>query len=176
MRTSSGRIGAFEIRRAEPSDVDEIALAHRDSIQSIGPAFYSPEVVAYWQEAITGELYLEAMEAGEVFFIAVGDADGSRPVLGFASDYCIEGPRHGTSVYVRGRSARHGVGSALLAAAEANAVSRGATSIEIDASLAGVAFYRANGFVEVGRGEIRLTTGRSMECIFMRKDLAAISQ
>jgi len=175
MGASSGRIGAFEIRRAEPSDVDEIALAHRASIQSIGPAFYSPEVVEYWQEAITGELYLKAMEAGEVFFIAVGDADGSRAVLGFASDYCIEGPKHGTSVYVRGRSARRGVGSALLARAEAHAVSNGATSIEIEASLAGVAFYKANGFVEVGRGETCLTTGRSMECVFMRKDLSAVT-
>jgi GNAT superfamily N-acetyltransferase len=175
MGTSSGPIRAFEIRRAEPSDVDEIALAHRDSIQSIGPAFYSPDVVAYWQEAIAGELYLKAMAAGEVFFIAVGDVDGSRAVLGFASDYCVEGPRHGTSVYVRGRAARRGVGSALLATAEAHAVSNGATSIEIEASLAGVAFYRANGFVEVGRGETCLTTGRSMECVFMRKDLPAVT-
>jgi GNAT superfamily N-acetyltransferase len=111
------------------------------------------EIVEYWLEAITGELYLKAMEAGEVFFIAVGEASGSRAVLGFANDYCIEGQKHGTSVYVRGRSARRGVGSALLARAEAHAVSNGATSIEIEASLAGVAFYTANGFVEVGRGE-----------------------
>jgi len=173
MGTNRGRTGAFEIRRAELSDVDEIAMAHRDSIQSIGPDFYPPEVVEYWQEAITGELYRKAMEAGEVFFIAVGDVDGSRAVLGFASDYCIDGPKHGTSAYVRGRSARHGVGSALLARAEAQALSRGARSIEVEASLAGVAFYKANGFVEVGRGETSLTTGRSMACVFMRKDLSA---
>jgi GNAT superfamily N-acetyltransferase len=173
MGTGSGRIGAFEIRRAEPSDVDEIARAHRDSIQSLGPAFYSPEIVECWQEAITAALYLEAMEAGEVFFIAIDDADGCRGVLGFASDYGIDGPKHGTSVYVRGRAARRGVGSALLGTAEAHAVSNGATSIEIEASLAGVAFYEANGFVEIGRGQVRLTTGRSMECVLMRKDLSA---
>jgi GNAT superfamily N-acetyltransferase len=173
MRTNNARAEAFEIRRAQPSDVGEIALAHRDSIQSIGPAFYSRGAVEAWQEAITGELYLEAMKGGEVFFIAVGDADGSRTVLGFASEYCIEGSKHGTSVYVRGRSARRGVGSALLATAEAHALSNGARSIEIEASLAGVGFYKANGFVEVGRGNTRLTTGRSMECVFMRKDLSA---
>jgi putative acetyltransferase len=172
---SDDQTAAFEIRRAEPSDVDEIALAHRDSIRSIGPAFYSPEIVAYWQEAIEGQLYLEAMDAGEVFFIAVDEVDGRSAVIGFASDYRIEGHEHGTSVYVRGRSARHGVGSALLARAEAHAVAHGATSIEIEASLAGVAFYTANGFVEVGRGETRLTTGRSMECVFMRKDLSAVT-
>jgi GNAT superfamily N-acetyltransferase len=108
--------------------------------------------VEYWQEAITGELYFKAMEAGEVFFIAIGDADGSRAVLGFASDYCIEGQKHGTSVYLRGRSARRGVGSALLARTEAHAASNGATSIEIEASLAGVPFFNANAFIEVRRG------------------------
>jgi GNAT superfamily N-acetyltransferase len=168
----TGRMGAYEIRRAEPSDVNEIALAHRDSIQSMGPSYYPEEIVGYWQEAIDGQLYLEAMNGGEVFFIAVGDIDGRRAVLGFASDYCIEGQRHGSSVYVRGRSARQGIGSALLARAEAHALETGATSIEIEASLAGVAFYKANGFVEIGRGEAHLTTGRSMECVFMRKDLA----
>jgi putative acetyltransferase len=175
MGTSSGRIGVFEIRQAEPSDADEIALAHRDSIQSIGSAFYSPEIVANWQEAIEGQLYLTAMDAGEVFFIAVGEAEGRSAVIGFASDYCIEGQKHGTSVYVRGRSARQGVGSALLARAEAHAVSHGAARIEIEASLAGVAFYEANGFVEVGRGETRLTTGRSMECVYMWKDPSAVT-
>lgn len=127
--------------------------------------------MGYWQEAIEGQLYLKAMDGGEVFFIAVGDIDGRRAVLGFASDYCIEGKRHGSSVYVRGRSARQGIGSALMAKAEAHAIETGATSIEIEASLAGVAFYQANGFIEVMRGETRLTTGRTMECVFMRKNL-----
>jgi len=45
----------------------------------------------------------------------------------------------------------------------------------IEASLAGVDFYRANGFIEVGRGETHLTTGRSMECVFMRKELSAVN-
>ncbi len=171
MAANGERTGAVEIRRAEPSDVDEIAVAHRDSIQSIGPDFYSSEVVECWQEGITGELYRRAMDAGEVFFIAVADVDGRRAVLGFASDYGVEGSKYGVSVYVRGRWARRGLGSALLARAEAHAVAAGATSIEIDASLAGVAFYKTHRYVELRQGETLLTTGRSMECVFMRKDL-----
>lgn len=127
--------------------------------------------MATWQETVGDHLYLTAMKAGEVFFIALGEVDGRSAVLGFASDYCIEGQRHGISVYVRGLSARQGIGSALLARAEAHAVSNGATRIDIEASLASVAFYKNNGFVEVRRGETRLTTGRFMECVFMRKDL-----
>lgn len=86
MGVSDQPTAVFEIRRAGPSDVEEIALAHRDSIQSIGPAFYSPEIAACWQEAIESRLYLAAMGAGEVFFIAVGEVDGRSAVIGFASD------------------------------------------------------------------------------------------
>jgi len=161
----------FETRQARPSDVEDIALAHRDSIQSIGAAFYPPEVVDAWQEGVVGELYLEAMAGGEVFFIATGRVEGASIVLGFASDYPIEGSRHGTSVYVRGSAARRGIGSALVRLAEAHAIAAGATRIEIEASLAGVGFYTANGFTEIGRGVTHLRSGYAIDCIFMRKDL-----
>jgi ribosomal protein S18 acetylase RimI-like enzyme len=167
------KIVDLEIRRAHPSDADDIALAHRDSIRSIGSRFYPPGVVDDWEEGVTGELYLKAMEGGELFFIATGTIDGKALVLGFASDYRLEGSTHGTSVYVRGIAARHAIGSALIKMAEANAVANGARRIQIEASLAGVEFYRANGFTEVGRGETRLMSGQAIECVFMRKELTA---
>lgn len=111
-------MGAFEIRRAEPSDVDEIALAHRDSIQSIGSAFYPPEVVD------SGQLYLNA----------------SVP------PFSRRPKRRDLQ-----RSGEH----------RSRGLARGSR------------FLRANGFVEVGRGEARLTTGRSMAGVFMRKHLSA---
>jgi putative acetyltransferase len=165
------RVADVATRRAQASDVDAIAAAHRDSIRSIGPRFYPPTVVDDWEEGITGDLYLGAMQRGEVFFIATGPIERKPAVLGFASDYRIEGARYGTSVYVRGIAARRGIGSALLALAEAHAVDRGATSFHVEASLAGVEFYRTNGFVEVSRGETHLRSGRPIACVFMRKDL-----
>jgi GNAT superfamily N-acetyltransferase len=164
-------IGQVVTRRANPADADAIAAAHRDSIRSLGPAFYPPGVVDDWEEGLTGAVYIKAMEGGEVFFIAVGEIDGTPAVLGFASDYRIEGSRHGTSVYVRGAAARRGIGSALLKLAEAHALASGASSIEVEASLAGEAFYRANGFVEASRGETKLMSGRPIACVFMRKGL-----
>jgi GNAT superfamily N-acetyltransferase len=161
----------FETRRAQPSDTDAIALAHRDSIRSIGPRFYPPHVVDAWAEGLTADVYLNAMNGGEVFFIAVGDIDGDPAVLGFASDYPVGGTEHGTSVYVRGIAARQGIGSALLRLAEAEATAGGATSIRIEASLAGVDFYKVNGFEEIARGETRLMSGTPIACVFMRKVL-----
>jgi GNAT superfamily N-acetyltransferase len=167
------KIADVVIRQAERADGDAIAEAHRDSIRSLGPAFYSADDVNAWQEGLTGDIYLRAMEAGEVFFIATGMVDGTARVLGFASDYPIEGTIHGTSVYVRGAAARRGIGRALLERAEAHAAARGATGIQIEASLAGVEFYTACGYAEVGRGTARLRSGRALACVLMRKTIRA---
>lgn len=161
----------FEIRRANRSDADDIAVAHRDSIRSLGALFYPAEIVHDWGARLTGDLYVKAMESGEVFYIAVGAIDGKPAVLGFAS-HRVEAKQHRTAVYVRGTASRRGIGSALFRSAEAEATAAGATSIHVDASLAAVDFYKANGFEEVGRGEHRLRSGRRMACVFMRKTLA----
>ena len=108
------RIAQFDTRLAQPSDADDIAEAHRDSIRSIGPTFYPPNVVDDWVEGLEGDIYVKAMEGGEAFFIATGEIEGKPTVLGFATDYRIDGSQHGTSVYVRGFAARHGIGSTLF--------------------------------------------------------------
>jgi putative acetyltransferase len=161
---------SFEIRPAALDDVDAIAAAHLDSIASIGPRYYDAQIVQDWGARIRGDLYARAMARGEQFFIAIGAIDDSRTVLGFSS-HRVDGDEHGTAVYVRGRAARRGVGTALYRAAEADAIAAGATSLTIDASIAAVDFYKANGFEEVGRGEHPLASGRSMACVFMRKEL-----
>jgi GNAT superfamily N-acetyltransferase len=169
----STQIG-FEIRRANASDAGAIAEAHRDSIRSIGPQYYPSDIVERWSDGLTPDLYVRAMDGGEVFFIATGQIDGEPAILGFASDYCIDGTQHGTSVYVRGVAARRGIGSALFRRAEALAIDRGAASMHVEASLAGVDFYKANAFVEVARGETRLMSGHAIACVYMRKILNRI--
>ena len=158
-------------RRASEDDAPGIADAHRDSIRSIGPAFYPPQVVEGWQDGLRPEVYIKAMGRGEVFFVAEHHTMRGAVILGFASDYTIAGVDHGTSAYVRGTAARRGIGSALLRLAEAHAVGTGAVTIHIEASLAAVAFYAANGYREIGRGETHLMSGRPIACVFMRKEL-----
>jgi putative acetyltransferase len=160
----------YVIRRAGTADADDIAAAHLDSIRSIGLRHYSADVVREWSAAISGKLYTDAMSQGEVFFVAERDEGDGRDILGFSSHRNDDG-EHGTAVYVRGRAARLGVGSALFKAAEASALAASAATLEIDASLAAVEFYKANGFDEIGRGEHVLRSGVSMPCVFMRKEL-----
>ena len=164
-------ISGVEIRQATEEDAAAIAVAHQDSIATLGPAYYPQEVVRVWGEGLTPDLYVNAMRGGEVFFIATGLLDGEHVVLGFAT-HRIDDGQDGASVYVRGRAARQGIGTALLARAEHHARAQGATSISIQASLAGVAFYRTNGFEELGPGQAVLVSGRSMACVHMRKRLS----
>ena len=161
----------FETRRADASDADGIALAHRDSIRSLGAGFYPPSVVDDWAEGLTGDLYIRAMEGGEVFFIAVAPVGGASVVLGFASDYRREGSQHGTSVYVTGDAVRRGIGSALLRLAEAEA-DRERRHEHLHRGLSGrCRVLQANGFVEIARGQTHLRSGRPIDCVFMEKTL-----
>ncbi len=157
----------FKIRGATADDAAKIAAAHLDSIRMIGSQYYTAEIVNDWSAEIKSEMYSNAMKQGEVFFIAVAD---NFEILGFSS-HRIDDEIHGVSVYVRGKAARHGVGTALLRAAEESAITSNASVIQIDASLAAFEFYIANGFKEISRGDHKLSSGRSMPCIFMRKDL-----
>ena len=161
----------FATRRATEADADGMAEAHVDSIRSIGPQFYAPHVVDIWAEGVEPRLYIDAMTRGEVFFIAIGNMDGRRAVLGFASDYPIAGTQHGTSAYVRGAVARCGIGSTLLRLAEAHGRSRGARTVRIEASLAGVAFYERHGYVALSHGDTPLRSGKSIAVVFMEKTL-----
>ena len=163
----------IQTRRAHPEDAEAIALAHLDSIRSIGPAFYPPDVVEAWGSGLTRDIYVKAMEGGEAFFIATGDINGKPAVLGFSS-HRVDDAQDGVSVYVRGGVARQGIGTALLRLAEEHALAHGATTIQIQASLAGVEFYKANGFDQIGRGEALLKSGRPMACVFMRKLLVTV--
>ena len=114
---------------------------------------------------------MPAIDGGEVFFIAVGELESERLVLGFSS-HRIDDAVHGISVYVRGQAARRGIGSALLRSAEADAIAAGATKIQIDVSFAAVEFYGANGYLEIHRGVVDLSSGHQMPCLFMQKALA----
>jgi GNAT superfamily N-acetyltransferase len=160
----------FHTRRARPEDAAAIGEAHLDSIRSIGPAYYPPAVVAEWGSGLTPDIYIKAMEGGEVFFVATGIIEGNPAVLGFSS-HRVDDAQDGVSVYVRAEASRQGIGTVLLRLAEEHALDSGATSVQIQASLAGVEFYRANGFEEIGRGDALLMSGRSLACVFMRKVL-----
>ncbi len=159
----------LQVRPATIADADEIAAAHVDSIHSIAAKVYRPDVISAWGAPRDGERYRRAMEAGELFFVAVSGHDTAR-VLGFSSYRVVEG-KHRTAIYVRGEAARRGIGTALFQVAERAARERGAPEIHVDSSLAAVNFYKDRGFEEVAVGQHQLQSGPVMDCVFMKKVL-----
>lgn len=79
----------FEIRRANASDANDIAAAHLDSIRSIGALFYPAEVVNEWGAGLTGDLYVKAMERGEVFYIQLVSGRSSRHLVLASRQWCL---------------------------------------------------------------------------------------
>ena len=73
----------FEIRVAGDADVDAIAAAHLDSIQSIGPRFYPADVVRDWGSRIAARMYLNAMASGRGVFHRRGQPGRRRRGAGF---------------------------------------------------------------------------------------------
>jgi putative acetyltransferase len=168
---TSDPIQDLEFRRATKSDVEGIADAHRDSILQLGSQYYEPAIVNEWARVVHPGIYLDAMDRGEIFFIATGAVARNRLILGFSSDYVISGTTHGTSAYVRPVAARRRIGSRLLAMAGTFGRARGATAVQIEASLGAVEFYKRHGFAETERGGVALPSGFQMPCVFMRKEL-----
>lgn len=73
--------------------------------------------------------------------------------------------------FVAPEAARRGVGRGILEACIAGAAARGYRSLELMATLPGVPFYSANGFVEVEHVVISLPDGVPLPFIRMRREL-----
>jgi GNAT superfamily N-acetyltransferase len=132
-------------------DASAMAAAHIDSIESIGPRFYAGDVVQAWRAGVQPDIYPAAMAGGETFFVAVTSQDSGREVLGFSASHRLDDRQHGVGVYVRGIAARRGIGTALLRMAESSAAAAGATSLQLDSSLAAVDFYKGEASISSDR-------------------------
>jgi putative acetyltransferase len=137
-----------------------------DSVRTLGPSHYPPEVIETWGRPRDPAGYLANIGDGSMF--VAESATGE--ILGFSSHRIYDG-QHRIGLYVRGSAARNGIGSALYRAAEEAAVREQAATIHLSASLVAAPFYANHGFVEEGRGQHTFRSGGSMECVFMIKKL-----
>ncbi len=68
--------------------------------------------------------------------------------------------------------ARRGIGSMILNACEAAAVADGFTSLEMGATLTGVPFYSAKGYIALEQLYVPLANGESLSIVKMEKELS----
>jgi putative acetyltransferase len=152
------------VRPATTHDAPGIARVHVAAIRDLASSFYTPEQVAAWSSGKQPARYLQALEDGEVMFVAESP---SGAVVGFGSSKGNEV----RAVYVDPRHARLGIGGKLLDALESEAQSRGETSLRLNSSLGAVAFYTAHGYVDGEHVHHRLRDGCVLECVSMTKAL-----
>jgi GNAT superfamily N-acetyltransferase len=67
--------------------------------------------------------------------------------------------------------ARQGIGGVILEACEAAAKAAGFRRLEMGATLTGVPFYRAKGYEELEKTEVRLEDGLTLPIVRMAKDI-----
>src|SRR6201997_3529900 len=67
--------------------------------------------------------------------------------------------------------ARRGIGSLILGACEQAAIAAGFTRLEMGATLSGVAFYRAKGYVEIENQSVPLGNGEALPIVRMAKEV-----
>jgi len=65
--------------------------------------------------------------------------------------------------------ARHGIGSMILEACENAAIAAGFRRLEMGATLSGVAFYRAKGYLEIENQSVALGNGETLPIVKMAK-------
>jgi putative acetyltransferase len=131
----------FRVRVATAADAEAIWRVHVPSIREVCAADYTPEQIEAWAGPKRPERYVGAMGEGELFWVA--ETVGGGEVVGFA---CLW-KSHLKGLYVLPAALRQGIGSALLAAVEAETARRGATQLTLHSTLTARAFYEARGFV-----------------------------
>ena len=155
----------FQLRPGTPADGPALRDLHEASIRAFGISAYSVAEVESWVGVLEPHRYGEAMtNDGEVFLLAVA-ADGA--LTGFCSYKADEV----IGLYVAPDCGRQGIGSILLAAAEAAIAAVGHGRIRIGASLSGRAFYEAKGYRVVADRVWKSRGGLDMAALDMEKSI-----
>ena len=159
---SSAAAVALRIRPARPEDAARIRDLHVASIREAASSHYTRAQIAAWSDGRKPSHYRLWMRDGMAMWIA----ERSGRIAGFAASR--GGELH--LLFVHPRQMGRGVGSALLAAVERQALREGERQLLCPASLNAVRFYRGRGFRTVGRNSLS-RGGVRIPYVDMRKTL-----
>jgi putative acetyltransferase len=162
-----------EIREATPAEARGIMLAHRSAVLCSAASQYSPEVLRDWDSGFDPDNEQVVKMMSETIALGVEPtivAEIGDTVAGFGTII----PKHAElrALYVHADFGREGVGSAIISRLEELAVQRGLSGLWLAASLNAEAFYVRHGYRVLRRGELTLSTGTKMTCVYMTKALA----
>lgn len=180
------------VRVAIPTDIPKLREVIDASVRGLQSGFYSPEQI----EAALASVYgvdTQLIADGTYFIAEVLASNGAvEDVAGcggwskrktlyggdqFAGreDSLLDPLKDAAKIrafFVHPRWARRGVGTLILDACENAAIDGGFTRLEMGATLSGVAFYQARGYVKLERQEVPLDRGVRLPIVRMAKPVA----
>ena len=150
------------IRPFQLGDEQGIMEAHVASIQKIASRDYTPEQIEAWSGNRNVNMYLEARETGEQYWVI----DDNGRIGGFAG--WVPGRIRG--FYMHPDYAERGLGRKLFEAAEHDMLTRSEVTIcEIDGTLTAKPFYQRMGFSVVEETMYKFPSGVEVPIVKMVK-------
>jgi GNAT superfamily N-acetyltransferase len=170
------------VRRAREEDIPAIRAMHRESLRVLGAGQYTPDEIEGVFEA--AETVDPGIVADGTFYLAerggriVGSAAWTRRRPGYEARLGTDAravPDDAAiirAVFVAPDHARQGIARALMDIAESDAVLRGAAvRLDLLATLSGIAFYRAAGYVPGAEANLPLPRGGVFRGLRMSKEI-----
>jgi GNAT superfamily N-acetyltransferase len=181
----------IRIRKAVPADVPRLREIIEASVRGLQAEDYSPaqlegalaSVYGVDSQLIADGTYLVAeffaAEEGKGQIVACGGWSKRKTLYGgdqyAAREDSLLDPSHDAAkiraFFVHPDWARRGIGTLILEACENAAIAAGFTRLEMGATLSGVAFYKAKGYVEIENQQVPLGNGEALPIIRMAKSV-----
>jgi GNAT superfamily N-acetyltransferase len=187
----AGDIGPMNVcvRKAAASDIPRLREIIEASVRGLQAGDYSPaqiegalaSVYGVDTQLIADGTYFAAevtdAASGEKRIVACGGWSKRKTLYGgdqYAAreDSLLDPARDAAKIrafFVHPQWARQGIGTLILEACELAAQKAGFTRLEMGATLSGVAFYRAKGYVEIETQSVPLSNGQFLPIVRMGK-------
>jgi N-acetylglutamate synthase-like GNAT family acetyltransferase len=175
------------IRKATEKDIPRLREIIEASVRGLQAGDYSPSqiegalrsVYGVDSQLIADKTYFVAEAAASSEIVACGGWSKRKTLYGgdqFAGreDSLLDPARDAAKIrafFVHPDWTRRGIGTMILDACERAAANAGFKRLEMGATLSGVAFYGARGYVEIENQEAPLENGATLPIVKMAKSL-----
>lgn len=177
----------FRLRKAAMSDIPRLREVIEASVRGLQATDYTPaqiegalkSVYGVDTQLIADETYFAVETASDGTIIACGGWSKRKTLYGGdqyvgREDSLLE-PAHDAAkiraFFVHPDWARKGIGSLILEACEEAALAASFSRIEMGATLSGVPFYRAKGYIELESQNVPLGNGEFLPIVRMGKSI-----
>ena len=177
------------LRTAVAADIPHLQKVIEASVRGLQAEDYSPAQIegALWSvygvdsQLIADGTYFvaEIAEGPSVRIVACGGWSKRKTLYGGdqysgREDSLLDPARDAAKIrafFVHPDFARQGIGRLILEACECAAIAAGFRRLEMGATLSGVAFYRAKGYVEIEKQSVPLGNGEQLPIVRMDKEI-----